>query len=36
MKNLDNNIRLGKDLEQSENELWKFLEKDENLHKCNK
>ena len=32
MKNLDNNVRLGKDLEQSVNELWKILEKDENLY----
>ena len=33
VKNLDNNVRLGKDLEQSVNELWKILEKEENLHK---
>ena len=33
VKNLDNNARLGKDLEQSVNELWKILEKEENLHK---
>ena len=33
VKNLDNNIRLGKGLEQSVNELWKILEKAENLHK---
>ena len=32
MKDLDNNVRLGKDLEQSVNDLWKILEKDENLH----
>ena len=33
MTNLDNNVRLGRDLEQSVNELWEILEKDENLHK---
>ena len=33
MKNLDNNVRLGKDLEKSVNELWKILQKDENLQK---
>ena len=33
MKNLDNNVRLRKDLEQSVNQLWKILEKTENLHK---
>ena len=27
MKNLDNNVRLRKDLEQSVNQLWKILEK---------
>ena len=36
VKNLDNNVRLGKDLEQSVNELWKILEKEENLHKWQK
>ena len=33
MENLDNNVRLTKDLEQSVNQLWKILEKNENLHK---
>ena len=33
MKNLDNNVRLRKDLEQSLNQLWKILEKNENLQK---
>ena len=33
MKNLDNNARLGKDLEESVNELQKILEKDEKPHK---
>ena len=32
-KNLDYNMRLEGDLAQSVNELWKILEKDENLHK---
>ena len=36
MKNLDNNVRLGGDLEQSVNELREILEKDENLHKWHK
>ena len=31
MKNLDNNVRLAKDLQQSLNELWNILKKDENL-----
>ena len=31
MKNLDNNVRLVKNLQQSVNELWNILKKDENL-----
>ena len=31
MKNLDNNVRLVKNLQQSLNELWNILKKDENL-----
>ena len=31
--NLDNNVKLRKDLEQTVNELWKILEKNENLKK---
>ena len=33
VKNLDNNVRLGKDLAQSVSELWKILEKFKNLRK---
>ena len=33
MTNLDNNVKLRKDLEQTVNELWKILEKNENLKK---
>ena len=33
MTNLDNNVKLRKDLEQTVNELWKILEKHENLKK---
>ena len=33
MRNLDNNVGLGKDLEQSVNDLCKILANDENLHK---
>ena len=33
VKNLDNKLRLGKYPERSVNELWKRLEKDENLYK---
>ena len=33
MKNLDDNVRLGNNLEQLVNDLWKILEKDEKLHK---
>ena len=31
VKNLDNNVRLGNDLEQSVHELWKILKQEENL-----
>ena len=33
VKNLDNDVRLRKDFEQSVNAFWKILEKEENLHK---
>ena len=33
MKNLEYDVRLRKDLEQSVNQLWKILEKNENLNK---
>ena len=33
MTNLDNNVKLRKDLEETVNELWKILEKNENLKK---